>query len=118
MEKFADVDAVVFDKTGTLTIGRPVVTKVIASRGKEDVNTKLSVSYVLWIYIVYLTALGLCFNIAFFFSNTCFNTWTSYLIEYLSGVVFYEYDTTTCNFQYMSMDNCSIFMDYMLYKPW
>lgn len=78
LEKFADVDAVVFDKTGTLTIGRPVVTKVIASRGREDVNTKLSVSYVLlWIYIVYLTALGLCFNISTF----------DFIFDYLSGVV-------------------------------
>lgn len=46
LEKFSDVDAVVFDKTGTLTIGRPVVTKVITSRGRGDANTKLSVSYV------------------------------------------------------------------------
>ncbi|WVZ92414.1 hypothetical protein U9M48_038483 [Paspalum notatum var. saurae] len=47
LEKFSDVDAVVFDKTGTLTIGRPVVTKVIASRGMGDANTKLSVPYIL-----------------------------------------------------------------------
>ncbi|XP_004973752.1 copper-transporting ATPase PAA1, chloroplastic isoform X2 [Setaria italica] len=40
LEKFSDVDAVVFDKTGTLTIGRPVVTKVITSRGRGDANTK------------------------------------------------------------------------------
>ncbi|KAG2579482.1 copper-transporting ATPase PAA1, chloroplastic-like isoform X1 [Panicum virgatum] len=40
LEKFSDVDAVVFDKTGTLTIGRPVVTKVIASRDRGDANTK------------------------------------------------------------------------------
>jgi len=60
LEKFSDVDAVVFDKTGTLTIGRPVVTKVIASRDRGDANAKLSVSYVLpWIYILYLITLGL-----------------------------------------------------------
>jgi len=59
LEKFSDVDAIVFDKTGTLTIGRPVVTKVIASRGTGDGNTKLSVSYVLWIYMLYLITLGL-----------------------------------------------------------
>ncbi|CAO2202300.1 unnamed protein product [Urochloa humidicola] len=40
LEKFSDVDAVVFDKTGTLTIGRPVVTKVITSRGRGDADTK------------------------------------------------------------------------------
>lgn len=40
LEKFSDVDAVVFDKTGTLTIGRPVITKVIPSRGMGDANTK------------------------------------------------------------------------------
>lgn len=43
LEKFSDVDAVVFDKTGTLTIGRPLVTKVITSRGMGDANTKESV---------------------------------------------------------------------------
>lgn len=59
LEKFSDVDAVVFDKTGTLTIGRPVVTKVIASRGMGDANTKLSVSYLFWIYMLYLITLGL-----------------------------------------------------------
>jgi Cu2+-exporting ATPase len=47
LEKFAEVDAIVFDKTGTLTIGKPVVTKVIPSDSKGDVNTKLSGSYAL-----------------------------------------------------------------------
>ena len=60
LEKFSDVDAVVFYKTGTLTIGRPVVTKVIASRDRGDANAKLSISYVLpLIYILYLITLGL-----------------------------------------------------------
>ncbi|XP_062195434.1 copper-transporting ATPase PAA1, chloroplastic [Phragmites australis] len=40
LEKFSEVDAIVFDKTGTLTIGRPIVTKIIASRSKGDVSTK------------------------------------------------------------------------------
>ncbi|VAI73721.1 hypothetical protein VPH35_122706 [Triticum aestivum] len=40
LEKFAEVDAIVFDKTGTLTIGKPVVTKVIASHSEGGVNTK------------------------------------------------------------------------------
>lgn len=40
LEKFSEVDAIVFDKTGTLTIGKPVVTKVIASDSQGDVNTK------------------------------------------------------------------------------
>ena len=52
MEKFSDVDAIVFDKTGTLTIGRPVVTKVIASRGMGDANTKLSLLCTLDLYVV------------------------------------------------------------------
>lgn len=43
LEKFSEVDAIVFDKTGTLTIGKPVVTKVIASHREGDENTKLSV---------------------------------------------------------------------------
>ncbi|EMS52334.1 Putative copper-transporting ATPase PAA1 [Triticum urartu] len=36
LEKFAEVDAIVFDKTGTLTIGKPVVTKVIASHSEGE----------------------------------------------------------------------------------
>ncbi|KAF2920194.1 copper-transporting ATPase PAA1, chloroplastic [Oryza sativa Japonica Group] len=40
LEKFSEVDAIVFDKTGTLTIGKPVVTKVIASHREGDENTK------------------------------------------------------------------------------
>ncbi|CAM0901542.1 unnamed protein product [Alopecurus aequalis] len=40
LEKFAEVGAIVFDKTGTLTIGKPAVTKIIASRSEGDVNTK------------------------------------------------------------------------------
>lgn len=50
LEKFSEVDAIVFDKTGTLTIGKPVVTKVIASDSQGDVNTKLSGSYVLLLF--------------------------------------------------------------------
>jgi magnesium-transporting ATPase (P-type) len=49
----------VFDKTGTLTIGKPVVTKVIASLSEGDVNTKLSGSYALsWICISYEITFG------------------------------------------------------------
>ncbi|XP_015696014.2 copper-transporting ATPase PAA1, chloroplastic isoform X2 [Oryza brachyantha] len=40
LEKFSEVDAIVFDKTGTLTIGKPVVTKVIASHREGDEDTK------------------------------------------------------------------------------
>jgi cation transport ATPase len=52
LEKFSDVDAVVFDKTGTLTIGRPVITKVIPSRGMGDANTKLSLLCTPVLYVV------------------------------------------------------------------
>ncbi|PWZ28664.1 Copper-transporting ATPase PAA1, chloroplastic [Zea mays] len=60
LEKFSDVDAVVFDKTGTLTIGRPVVTKVIPSRGMGDANTKLSLlcTPVLYVVLYYTRDLG------------------------------------------------------------
>lgn len=40
LEKFAMVNAVVFDKTGTLTVGRPVVTKVVASTCIENANSR------------------------------------------------------------------------------
>ena len=43
MEKFAEVGAIVFDKTGTLTIGKPVVTKVIASHREGDLKDRKSV---------------------------------------------------------------------------
>jgi cation transport ATPase len=61
LEKFSDVDAVVFDKTGTLTVGRPVETKVMASRCEGNLNAKLSVLYTLNLYIV--------FNCTSIFSN-------------------------------------------------
>ena len=51
LEKFAEVGAIVFDKTGTLTIGKPAVTKVIASHNEGDVNTKLSGSYVFFEFV-------------------------------------------------------------------
>lgn len=36
LEKFSMVNTIVLDKTGTLTIGRPVVTKVVASGSLES----------------------------------------------------------------------------------
>lgn len=38
LEKFSMVNMIVFDKTGTLTIGRPVVTKVVASGSPESAD--------------------------------------------------------------------------------
>lgn len=43
LEKFAMVNAVVFDKTGTLTVGRPVVTKVVASTCIENANSSQTI---------------------------------------------------------------------------
>ncbi|KAG1342359.1 copper-transporting ATPase PAA1, chloroplastic [Cocos nucifera] len=45
LENFAEVDTVVFDKTGTLTIGKPVVTKIIASQHDGDWDSKNSLDY-------------------------------------------------------------------------
>lgn len=43
LEKFAMVDTVVFDKTGTLTVGKPIVTKVLATpRYETNVDSQLS----------------------------------------------------------------------------
>lgn len=44
LEQFSMVDTVVFDKTGTLTVGKPVVTKVLAtSRNERNADSQLSV---------------------------------------------------------------------------
>ncbi|XP_022922942.1 copper-transporting ATPase PAA1, chloroplastic isoform X1 [Cucurbita moschata] len=43
LEQFSMVDTVVFDKTGTLTVGKPVVTKVLAtSRYERDVDSQIN----------------------------------------------------------------------------
>ena len=43
LEQFSMVDTVVFDKTGTLTVGKPVVTKVLATSIYErNVDSQLS----------------------------------------------------------------------------
>lgn len=83
LEKFAEVDAIVFDKTGTLTIGKPVVTKVVASHSEGGVNTKLSGSYsVYWICMLYLvTFLKVVLGYNIEFSCGCIFVFTSHLIE-------------------------------------
>ncbi|XP_022141100.1 copper-transporting ATPase PAA1, chloroplastic isoform X2 [Momordica charantia] len=43
LEKFAMVDTVVFDKTGTLTVGKPIVTKVLATpRYETNVDSQIN----------------------------------------------------------------------------